>query len=240
MKKFTLALIVTMCVGAFLQETFAGSAVIARQNARRGAGHANLAGDPDIGKALGKLGKGIGKALASKEPSTPSDPMCGNSDCNASKVKKGSNGLPTTQTIDCASAKCNKNFRKKFKTMFCEPYLSDPTVVKIYDSETMTNELALEIANRIIEDDRSTDFLKDDDGKIVEPNQRIRRIAQQLKDYVDDDGKIGGVSCLKWLNAEKIYPFYDMEQIKGLNSKKDMDTLVSTLGVCDDIKANYG
>ncbi|MBY0462334.1 MAG: hypothetical protein K2Q34_04045 [Alphaproteobacteria bacterium] len=236
MKKFTLALIITMCVGAFLQETFAGSGTIARQNARRGAGHANLAGDPDIGKALGGLGKSLGKAFASKEPSTPSDPMCDNSDCNASKVKKGTNGLPTTQTIGCAKAKCNKNFRKRFKTTFCEPYSSDPTVVKIYDSETMTSELALEIAERITKDGRSVDFLKDDNGEVVtDPNQRVRRVAQELRDYAEG-GKVGGISCLRWFKDQTIYPFYDMEQIKA----GDINALVKTLGICDDIAENRG
>lgn len=237
MKKFTLALIVTICVGVFTQEAcVAASGTIARQNARRGGGHANLAGDPDIGKALGKLGKGIGKALASKEPSKPSDPMCGNTDCNASKVKKGTNGLPTTQTIDCAEAKCNKNFRKRFKTTFCEPYNSDPTVVKIYESENMTSELALEIANRIIEDGRSTDFLKDDNGNVVkDPNQRVRRVGQELMDYAEG-GKVGGISCLKWFKDQTIYPFYDMEQIKA----GDINALVKTLDVCDDITKNLG
>ena len=239
MKRIIFALLVTVYASAYLQEAFAGSGVIARQNARRGAGHANLAGDaPDVGKALGKLGKSVGKALTSKEPDVPTDPMCDNSDCNASKVRK-EDGLPTAQTIDCANAKCNKNFRKKFRSTFCGAYFSDETVVKIYDSETMTSELALEIADRIIKDGRSSDFLKND-GKVVDPNQRVRRIALKLRVYADDDGKVGGLSCLKWLKAEKIYPFYEMEQIKGLSDKAAMDRLVGALGVCDDIKANYG
>ncbi|MBY0281928.1 MAG: hypothetical protein K2W94_07190 [Alphaproteobacteria bacterium] len=114
--------------------------------------------------------------------------------------------------------------------------MSDPTVVKVYESDSMTSELALEIAERIIEDGKSVDFLKDDSGKVVtDPNQRVRRVASELRDYAEA-GKVGGISCLKWFKDQTIYPFYDMEQIKA----GDIPALVKTLTICDDIAANLG
>lgn len=220
-----------------MQETFAGSGVIARQNARRGSSgsHSNIAGGTDIGDLIGGGAKSLGKMLSSgkKTPSKPSDPMCGNMDCNASKVKKGPNGLPTEIVNDCAAAKCNKNFRKGYKAMFCTPYFSDATVVKIYDSEDLRKDpqLLLEIANRITEAEKSASLL---DGATTE-RAIIARMKELLAEY-----EVGAKGCLKWLHDEKVYPFYDMEQIKGLNSDNDMETLVTTLGICDDIKANYG
>lgn len=235
MKRIVFALLVTFYASALLQEALAGSAVIARQNARRGAGHANLAGDgPDIGKALGKLGKSVGKALASKEPAAPTNPMCDNSDCNASKVRK-ENGLPTAQTIDCANAKCNKNFRKKFRSTFCGGYFSDETLVKIYDSEILSDDLLGEIAGRIIESGKSVDLLRNEDGAIPKGTALVRHMKRLLIEY-----PAGGMGCMTWLHDAQVYPFYDMEQIKGLSDKAAMDRLVGALGVCDDIKANYG
>jgi hypothetical protein len=217
-----------------MQEAFAGSGVIARQNARRARG-SNLAGGTNLGDVVGDGVKGLGKMLSSskKEPSKPSDPMCGNMDCNASKVKKGPNGLPTEIVNDCAAAKCNKNFRKKYKDMFCSPYFSDETVVKIYDSEDLRRdpELLLEIANRIRDAEKSASLL---DGATTE-RALVARMKELLTDY-----EVGGKGCLKWLHDEKVYPFYDMEQIKGLNTDGDMETLITTLSICDDIKTNYG